>query len=72
MKNPIVADCYGNSPIHFAASNGHLQMLKFLTSYGTDLMIPNENGKTPLKLAEVNGHCKVVEFLVECKNEKII
>ena len=60
----------GNSPIHYAASNGHLQVLDFLTSYGTDLMIPNENGKTPLQLAKSNGYSKIVKYLVECERKQ--
>ena len=67
VKNPMVLDVKGNSPIHHAASKGQLQILqmlqKVLKSYWTDMTIPNGNGKTPLQLAKLNGHSKVVKYL---------
>ena len=75
VKSPFVLDDKGNSSIHYAASEGHLQILqmlhKYLKSSGTDLTIPNGNGDTPLQLAKLKGHSKVVKYLVECERKQI-
>ena len=61
----------GNTPIHYAAYIGHLEMLKLLVPYGTDLMIPNQCNKTPLQLAMTNGHSEAANYLVECEQRQI-
>lgn len=40
------------TPSHFAASNGQVDMLKFLESNGARSQIEDENGKTPAQLLE--------------------
>ena len=70
LKNPIVPDNKGNTPIHYAAYIGHLEMLKFLIPFSTDFMIPNKYGKTPLQAAAVNGHSKAANYLVECEQKQ--
>lgn len=66
-----------NTPLHYAASNGHLTIVKFLIE---DLMCdPNcltSTKKAPLHLACEKGHIDVVNFLVvthdcdaQCKDQ---
>ena len=66
----MVLDDKGNSPIHYAASNGHLEILKFLTSNITGSMIPNQNGETPFQLAWVNYHDNAAKLLAEYENNQ--
>ena len=43
----------GNTPIHYAAWDGDLDMIKLLASYTSDLKIPNKTGLTPLHIAKI-------------------
>lgn len=54
------------TPLHFAAHQGDIDMVKMLVSYGaqTDTAIVN-NGYTPLHWAVIQGHANVVEFLLQ-------
>ena len=54
------------TPLHFAAHQGDIDMVKMLVSYGgnLDTVIVN-NGYTPLHWAVIQGHANVVEFLVQ-------
>lgn len=54
------------TPLHFAAHQGDIELVKMLASYGANLdtVIVN-NGYTPLHWAVIQGHANVVEFLVQ-------
>jgi len=54
---------YNYTPLHFAACNGHLNVIEFLVKQNVDLNIKEKNGKTPLVLASEKGKWNVVEFL---------
>ncbi|ACE05975.1 hypothetical protein Aasi_0574 [Candidatus Amoebophilus asiaticus 5a2] len=56
------------TPLHFAARNGCLAMVKLLVQNGADLEAKSStyyNTSTPLSLAIVNGYSEVVDFLIE-------
>jgi len=58
-------DNAGWTPLHHAANNGHLDIVKeLLKEPGTLRNIPDNNGFTPLHLACKYGHMEVVKFLV--------
>ncbi len=58
-------DNAGWTPLHHAANNGHLDIVKeLLKEPGTARNIPDNNGFTPLHLACKYGHMDVVKFLV--------
>jgi ankyrin repeat protein len=52
------------TPLHLAAQNGHLNVVKFLVEQQAEMNMKNTNGSTPLHLAAQNGHLNVVKFLV--------
>ncbi|KAK3241032.1 hypothetical protein CYMTET_49169 [Cymbomonas tetramitiformis] len=75
--NKFVQGDYGNTPLHLAAENGHLEVLKILVeSAGEEvkermMLMENEYGNTPLHLAAENGHLEVVKVLVESAGEEV-
>ena len=56
-------------PLHFAASNGHLPITKYLIEeHGCDPMHCTLTGRAPIHLASENGHFDTVKYLIEeCK-----
>jgi ankyrin repeat protein len=55
----------GNSALHLAAQNGHLECVKLLVEKGANINLPGKNRATPLILASGLGHFPVVEYLLE-------
>ncbi|CAB4386114.1 uncharacterized protein OCT59_022486 [Rhizophagus irregularis] len=63
-------DNLGNTALHMASANGHLEIVEFiiqtLGSYLEKIInIQNDSGNTPLHWSALNGHEKVVELLVK-------
>jgi len=56
-------DTGGNTPLSLAAYNGHLEVVKYLQSKGSEINIRDNEGDTPLSLAAFNGHLEVVKYL---------
>ena len=55
----------GDTPLHLAALNGRLEIVKFLTNQNINKHPRNNNGQTPIDLAELNGKQEVKNFLDE-------
>ena len=64
VKNPIMTNEYGDTPIHIAASVGNLEIVKYLTSFTSNPKLINASGKTPIDLAVQNSHQDVIEYLI--------
>jgi ankyrin repeat protein len=59
-------DAHGQNALHYAAANGHLEIVRFLlTMAGANLEATSNDGFTPLYFACWNGHLEVVKYLVE-------
>ena len=59
-------DFLGNTPIHFAAQNGHLTVTKYLKErLNYDLSTTNNNGQMAIHQACAVGKISVVQYLVE-------
>ena len=55
----------GNTPLHSACQNGHLEVAKYLiTEHKCNPEHGNINGYTPLHSAACNGHLAVVKYLI--------
>lgn len=64
----------GNTPLHWAAMNGHLEVVKALVAAGADARVKNERGRDCVLEAEIAGEngregCKecVVWMLMNCE-----
>ena len=63
--DPNIQDDIGDTPLHYAAEHGHLDVVKLLLEHGADPNIQNNSGKTPLHYAALDGHLEIVKFLLE-------
>jgi ankyrin repeat protein len=61
--HPETNDSKRFSPLHLAAAEGHLDVVKKLVYHRFDLN-KNIQGSTPVHLAARRGHTDVVEFLL--------
>ena len=58
-------DKNGCIPLHYAASNGHLEVVKYLiVELHCDPMDKNESGNTPLHYACSHGHLIIAQYLI--------
>lgn len=62
--NPNYQDELGNTPLHYAALNGHRSSAELLLKYDASTNIPDNNGNYPLHLASWNGHADVTKVLI--------
>lgn len=76
--NSSLMDSHGQTPLSWAAKNGHIQVLKqlLLATDEVGLDLKDENGQTPLFWATKNGHELIAKLLlatnnvdVNCKDE---
>ena len=60
----------GFSPLHIAAQEGHLSVVKRLVGgAGAKVDVLNRDRDTPLYWAAYNGHTEVVQYLVRAGND---
>ena len=56
---------YRTAPLHEAAANGKLRIVKLLLEKGANVNVTNEGGETPLHYAAKHGYLEVMEILLE-------
>jgi ankyrin repeat protein len=59
----------GNTPLHWAALNGHLESVKLLIQAGADITIFNRAGHDAVFEAEINDKNEVVDWLLGAVEE---
>ena len=59
-------DDYGCTPLHYAARNNHLEVVKILNRHKQhdSFSSQNNNGNTPLHYACRNGHLDIAQYLI--------
>ncbi|RZC47890.1 hypothetical protein C5167_040838 [Papaver somniferum] len=59
-------DGEGRRAVHFAASGGSVEVLKYLIQeMGVDIEVRDGRGETPLSLAAIKGRSAALEYLLE-------
>ena len=53
------------TPLHWASSNGTLEVVRLLLEHGADVEVKNDDGETALQEAVESGHDEVVKLLRE-------
>jgi ankyrin repeat protein len=64
-----VKDGGGRTPLHWASTNGHVQVLKELVEHGADIEAKDRYGDTPLHKAAINDRLAVVNELLSPGDE---
>jgi len=62
--NPASGTQHGETPLHVAASRGHLKPLIYLANHGGSVNARTKNGWTPLHHAARFGHLQAVKYLL--------
>ena len=60
-----IANTVGETPLHWAAKCGYVEIVRQLHASGADLTNPDIYGYTPLHYASDSGFLRVVTFLIE-------
>ena len=71
IDNPNVANAAGNTPIHYAASNGHAEIVKILAPLTDNPNVPNEDGETPISVAKNARIRRIIESFNSSKKRKV-
>ena len=61
--NLAAQDIFGETPLHYAAENGHLGVVKVLMEAGSDFEMLDKTARTPLRCAELKDRHQVVEWM---------
>ena len=59
-KNP--KNNFGNTPLHYAAADGHFEICKLLAEKIVNKNPENNLGKTPAQIADMNGYKSICEL----------
>ena len=60
-----------NTPLHYAAYNGNLELCQLLVDNGARINSKNSADCTPLFLASQQGQCNVVEYLLQTRRAAV-
>jgi len=66
--NPNAPDIDGETPIHWAAENGHTEIVKILAPLTDNPNARDDCGTTPIHFAACNGHTEIVKILASLTN----
>ena len=67
--DPICRDCDQDTPLHVAAIQGHIEVVKFLTvEMHCDTTCRNASTHTALHLLAMKGHLETLKFLISDRN----
>ena len=63
IKNQNPLGKFGKTPLHLAASMGHLEICQYFVGCGINPAPKCDRGWTPLHYAGLHGHGKVCQYL---------
>jgi hypothetical protein len=63
--NVNVKDVNGETPLHYAAANSHVEIARLLLQNGADVNAKDRWDRTPLHIAAFRGHVDILHLLVE-------
>ena len=63
--NPNARNIYGQTPIRWAARNGHTDIIKILAHLTDDPNTPDREGETPIHLAVCKGNTEIFRILTQ-------
>ena len=63
LRDKSPRDNNGRTPLHVAASNGHLDVCKYIMEKIQDKNPRDNSGQTPIDKAHAKNHLKVVNFM---------
>ena len=63
-------DYDGRTALNIAASEGHMDSVKYLVTHGANILHRDCRGNTPLDDARREGHQEVVEWIEEFLNKQ--
>lgn len=58
----------GQTPLFYAARNGHLPTVEYLTKLGCNIYAQDTQGIMPLHIAALEGHTHIVKYFIEQKH----
>lgn len=64
--NALKGDSWGDSILHYAAEQGHEQMVKMLVEWGADVFHENGHGQVAADVALQAGYPSIHDYLVLC------
>ena len=67
-KNP--KDISGWTPLHWAASNGHLSVCQLIVENVDDKNPKSNGGMTPLQLAVFSNHLGIMKLIEDAQNKQ--
>ena len=70
MSNKFLKDGNNDTPLHFAAKNGWLDICMLLWENCEEKNIPDVSGHTPLHEAAQHGHLDVYNFILTNVDDK--
>lgn len=60
--DPNAQDLHGTTPLHMAASRGHVKCAVALLTGGADWSLPSESGRIPFEIAVVSAILTTTNF----------
>jgi ankyrin repeat protein len=65
VEKKAVVNKTGWAPIHYAATNGHLEVAQFLIANGAQVNALSPSETTPLMMSVISGNAQLIKYLLD-------